>query len=66
MSPQERNLVSHAEAAKALRKAGYSHEQIQEKLGDLPDPIDTERYGNEIVERGISMWQLMDLMGGSP
>jgi hypothetical protein len=59
-------LVSHAEAAKALHKAGHSQEQIQKKLRGLPDPIDTERYSDEIVKRGISMWQLMDRMGGSP
>lgn len=62
----EARLVSHAEAARVLRKAGYSQEEIQELLRDLPDPIDTERYGDEIARRGISMSQLMDRMGGSP
>jgi hypothetical protein len=39
----ERYLVSHAEAAKPLRRAGYSEERIQELLRGLPDPIDSER-----------------------
>lgn len=63
---EQRRLVSHAEAAKVLRRAGYSQEQIQEALRDLPDPIDTERDGDEIANRGITKSRLMDRMGGSP
>jgi len=48
----ERYVVSHAEAAKVLRKAGYSQQRIQELLRDFPDPIDTERNSDEIVEPG--------------
>ena len=59
-------FVSHAEAAKVLRKAGYSQERIEELLRDLPDPIDTQRYGDEIAKRGISRSRLVDRMGGSP
>jgi hypothetical protein len=62
----ERRLVSHAQAAKVFRKVGYTPEQIEEKLRDLPDPIDTTRYGDELYERGIDLAQLMDRMGGSP
>jgi hypothetical protein len=61
-----RNLFSHAEAEQMLRRAGYSQEQIQELLRDLPDPIDTERDGDELVKPGITAWQLADRMGGSP
>ena len=32
----ERYVVSHAEAAKVLRKAGYSQQRIQELLRDFP------------------------------
>ena len=35
-------------------------------LRDLPDPIDPERDGGELVKLGLSADQLMDRMGGSP
>ena len=63
---ERRRLVSHAEAERVLRNLGYSHERIKELLRDLPDPIDTERDGDEIANRGITKSRLMDRMGGSP
>jgi hypothetical protein len=60
----ESHVVPHAEVAKVLLKVGYSREQIQEKLRDLPDPIDTTRYGDELYKRGIDMGQLIERMGG--
>ena len=63
---QERHLVSHAEAKRLLRRAGYLPEQIEDLLRDLPDPIDTERDAAACFERGLSVGSLMDRMGGSP
>ena len=63
---QERHLVSHAEAERALRRAGYPQDQIEELLSHLPDPIDTERDAAACFERGLSVGSLMDRMGGSP
>jgi len=34
---------SHEEAARVLRRAGYSDEIIHEVLSQLPDPIDLQR-----------------------
>ena len=61
-----RRLISHADAEQILRRAGYSQERIAEVLGRLPDPIDTERDGDELFKQGISTGGLMDRMGGSP
>ena len=63
---QERHLVSHAEAGRLLRRAGYPPEQIEDLLRGLPDPIDTERDAAACFERGLSVGSLMDRMGGSP
>jgi hypothetical protein len=63
---EKRRLVSHAEAEKILRRAGYSHERIEDVLRHLPDPIDTERDGEALFKHGISAGSLMDRMGGSP
>jgi hypothetical protein len=63
---EKRRLISHAEAAQIMRRAGYSQEQIDNALGQLPDPIDTERDGNVLVKHGMPPAALMDRMGGSP
>lgn len=57
---------SHEEAARVLRRAGYSDEFIQELLSQLPDPIDLERDQQILARYGISSERLMDRMGGSP
>lgn len=57
---------SHEEAARVLRRAGYSDEFIQELLSQLPDPIDLERDQQILARYGISPERLMDRMGGSP
>jgi hypothetical protein len=59
-------LVSHAEAERALRRAGYPQEQIEELLRQLPDPIDTERDAAACFKLGLSVGSLVDRMGGSP
>jgi len=57
---------SHEEAARLLRRAGYSDEFISEVLGQLPDPIDFERDQQILARYGLSSERLMDRMGGSP
>jgi hypothetical protein len=57
---------SHEEAARVLRRAGYSDEFISQVLSELPDPIDLQR-DHQILERhGLSSERLVDRMGGSP
>ena len=63
---EQRRLITHAEAEQILRKAGYSQEQIDEALRDLPDPFDTERDAEALFRHGITAGGLMDRMGGSP
>jgi hypothetical protein len=57
---------SHEEAARVLRRAGYSDDFIQEFLSQLPDPIDLQRDEQIFARYGISPERLMDRMGGSP
>jgi hypothetical protein len=61
-----KRLVSHAEAERVLRRAGYSEQQIADLLSDFPDPIDTVRDSEALLRRGISAGRLMDRMGSSP
>ena len=61
-----RRLVSHAEAERILRRAGYSDQQIKDVLRNLADPIDTERDGEALFQHGISAGRLVDQMGASP
>lgn len=58
--------ITHADAKQVLRRAGYSMESIEEVLGDLPDPIDTERDLATLAERGVTGDSLIDRLGGSP
>jgi hypothetical protein len=57
---------SHEEAARVLRRAGYSDEFIHEVLSQLPDPIDLQRDGPILTRYGLTSEHLMDRMGGSP
>lgn len=57
---------SHEEAARILRRAGYSDELIHEVLSQLPDPIDIERDEHIFEHYGMTRGQLTDRMGGSP
>jgi hypothetical protein len=57
---------SHEEAARVLRRAGYSDEFIQELLSQLPDPIDLRRDQQILARYDVSPERLMDRMGGSP
>ncbi len=63
---QERQLISHAEAERILRKAGYPQERIADVLRQLPDPIDTDRDGEALFKLGVSRGSLIERMGGSP
>jgi hypothetical protein len=58
--------VSHEEAARVLRRAGYSDEFIREVLSQVPDPIDVQRDEQVFARYGLSPSRLMDRMGGSP
>ena len=57
---------SHEEAARVLRRAGYSDEFISEVLTQLPDPIDLQRDQQILARYGLSPGRLMDRLGGSP
>lgn len=46
--------------------AGYSRPEIEELVRDLPDPIDTQRDGVALMNRGLTMDRLSDRRGGSP
>jgi hypothetical protein len=63
---EPRRLVPHADAERILRNAGYSPQQIEDTLRDVPDPIDSERDAEALFRHGISVGGLMDRMGGSP
>jgi CBS-domain-containing membrane protein len=58
--------TSHAEAARVLRRAGYSEEFITEVLRSLPDPIDFDRDSLPLLRYGLSRDRLIDRLGGSP
>jgi hypothetical protein len=57
---------SHEDAARILRRAGYSDEFIREVLSQLPDPIDLQRDQQILARYGLSASRLMDRMGSSP
>lgn len=57
-----RAVLSHAEAAQTLRRAGYSQDQIEDVLQPLPDPIDTARDGEALQEQGLSAGILLERM----
>jgi hypothetical protein len=57
---------SHAEAARVLRRAGYSDEFIKELLSQLPDPIDLQRDQQILARYGVTRERLMDRMGSGP
>jgi hypothetical protein len=62
----ETHLVSHAQATRVLRRAGYSTDQIEEVLAEFPDPIDLEHAREKLLQHGISLGNLMDRRGASP
>jgi CBS-domain-containing membrane protein len=62
----ERTLRSHAEAEQNLRKAGYSQEQIENVLRDVPDPFDVDRDAEALLKHGVTLDALTDRMSGSP
>jgi hypothetical protein len=59
-------LRSHEEAARLLRRAGYSDELINEVLSQLPDPVDIRRDEQILARYGLTRERMMDRMGGSP
>ncbi len=65
---EQRRFVSHAEAARLMRRGGYSQERIDQVLQELPDPFDMDSQHNEAVflKHGITYGRAMDRMGGSP
>lgn len=63
---EKRRFVSHADAEQVLLRSGYSHEQVDDVLRQLPDPIDTERDAIALLKLGVSFSTLMDRMGSSP
>ena len=59
-------LFSHTYARRVLRRAGYSDEQIDDVLRQVPDPIDSVRDADVLFKLGVSISALVDRMGGSP
>ena len=61
-------MTSHATAEQIMLRAGYTREQIEDVLRDLPDPfdMDSERNVETFFKHGISYARVMDRMGGSP
>jgi hypothetical protein len=57
---------SQEDAARVLRRAGYSDEFIREVMSQLPDPIDLQRDQQILARFGLDPERLMDRMGGSP
>lgn len=57
---------SHKEAARVLRRAGYSDEAIREILNQLPDPIDLQRDQPVLARYGLNPERLRERMGDSP
>lgn len=62
----QKRFVSHAEIKDVLPRVGYSKEQVDELLRDFPDPIDVERDGEALFQRGISVGSLLNQLGASP
>jgi hypothetical protein len=58
--------VSHTEAERALRRAGYSQERIEEVMRQLPDPLDLDRDADVLFKLGVDASTLTDRMGASP
>jgi hypothetical protein len=58
--------MSKAEAARALRRLGFTVPQIDEIFSHLDDPIDVDRDGEMLQRHGITRGHLVDDMGGSP
>ena len=69
MDPMEKTrLTSHATAEQIMLRAGYTREQIEAVLRDLPDPfdMDSERNVETFFKHGINYARVVDRMGGSP
>jgi hypothetical protein len=60
------STISKAEAAKVLRRAGYSAELIGEILDQFADPIDLDRDARTLMKYGLTRESLINTMGGSP
>jgi hypothetical protein len=65
---EQKRLVLHTEAARLMRRAGHSREQIEQVLREVPDPVDMddERSIETFFKHGISYERDTDRMGGSP
>jgi hypothetical protein len=58
--------VSHEDARRILKRAGYADEFISDVLSQLPDPIDPERDKQILASYAVNQERLMDRMGASP
>jgi DNA-directed RNA polymerase subunit H (RpoH/RPB5) len=63
---QAQRTVSKDEAAKVLRRAGITPNQISEILAQLPDPFDLDRDSATLERYGVTRGRLVERMGGSP
>jgi len=62
----EPRTMPKPEVERMLRRAGLSHDLIQDLLKDLPDLVDLDRDAAVLGRYGITRTQLTDMMGGSP
>jgi hypothetical protein len=58
--------ISHAEAARVLRRTGTPEPVIDAMEAELPDPFDTDATESFFERYGVSRDSLVDAMGGSP
>lgn len=57
---------SKAEANTFLRRFGVAQERIDAMLAELADPIDLERDNLVLERHGVTVSDLMEMMGSSP
>jgi len=58
--------ISRAIIRQHLIDAGYSPDEIHEKLRELPDPVDFEQHGPLLEKLGITPGSLMDDLDAGP
>jgi hypothetical protein len=58
--------MQKAELTRVLKRAGLSHDFIDELVGELPDPVDLDRDAAVFDRHGLTRARITDMMGGSP
>ena len=60
------NALPKREFLQILRRNGVSEKTVQEIADNLADPVDLDRDGEFLLQRGITRGSLINRMGGSP